>query len=237
MTLEPMTPARFTYESLDRRPGPRYCIQPDWVGRRRLIPADACDAFFPGLDGHLRVADLFYDAKERSGVWFICDCFLASAPSTNFRDRFLNIMRDAIDHNHIVARHVVETRICETLDDIDAHRKDFVSAGYCAVVLRHGGSPYSPGRTCSSALRISGEHTMVARIEAITTGHAGIAVLNCRAEPGAQRFTCLAPGGIATKREIAEAPGDFIGCRVLVKYLRLGRHGTPLYPIALGIIP
>lgn len=237
--MQPMTPcSAYTCGAIDRRPGPRYCVQPDWIGHRRLVSAGEC-AIADALELAIRpyvgpVGPVSFDVKERGSAWWLlCDMYIHNNPTANFRDRFLLPIRAAMMASREIMDVTVETLVLESTEDIERHKDEFCALGYDSIVLRHAGSQYCPGKTCASAIRMAAEKTAKAKIIGISTGASGMAIMKCAV--GEAVFSCLAPGSIRYKRYIAESPADFIGRTVVVKYTKTGALGVPVHPIAMEV--
>jgi hypothetical protein len=180
------------------------------------------------------VGPVSFDVKERGSAWWLlCDMYIHNNPTANFRDRFLLPISEAMVASREIMEATAETRVLESIEDIARHQEEFLGLGYDAIVIRHAGSQYCPGKRCTSAIRIVAEKTATAKIVGISTGASGAAIMKCSA--GDVVFSCIAPGSIEHKRSIAESPSDFIGRMVVVKYTKTGARGAPLYPRALEV--
>jgi len=137
-----------------------------------------------------------------------------------------------------VLRNPVETKLVNSVDEIEAYHADCVKRGYEGIMIRTPGGLYRQTRS-KDLLKYKHFKTEEFKVIGHTVGKEGIPVFECAV--GERRFGVMMKSTLEEKQAMLASVESYYGKWLTVKYQELSKDGVPRFPVGIdfrvGVAP
>ena len=124
----------------------------------------------------------------------------------------------------------VETKLVNSVDEIEAYHADCVKRGYEGIMIRTPGGLYRQTRS-KDLLKYKHFKTEEFKVVGHTVGKEGIPVFECAV--GDRRFGVMMKSTLEEKQAMLASVESYYGKWLTVKYQELSKDGVPRFPVGI----
>ena len=176
------------------------------------------------------------DAEKMSKIHLcVYDCIMAKYPETNNTNRNA-ILKVIFEDMGFTALRLLDTELCNTLEDVKTLHTKYVAEGYEGLILRNMEGIYKVGHRSNDLQKYKEFEDSEYVVRAFKEGDGvekGCVIWNCITPSGLE--FAVRPRGTHEERAAAFLTGpSMIGKKLTVRYQELTTDGIPRFPVGIA---